>query len=65
MVNKGVLGAMVCRLGRSSPDLNCEAIFDPAKWKSVWITLQGKKLEEILREVRARKVTVMSRREGL
>lgn len=34
---------MVCRLGRSSPDLNCEAIFDPAEWKSVWMTVQGKK----------------------
>jgi hypothetical protein len=34
---------MVCRLGRGSPDLNCEAIFDPAEWKSVWMTVQGKK----------------------
>lgn len=34
---------MVCRLGRSSPGLNCEAIFDPAEWKSVWMTVQGKK----------------------
>jgi hypothetical protein len=35
---------MVCRLGRSSPDLDCEAIFDPAEWKSVWMTVRGKKL---------------------
>ncbi len=32
---------MVCRLGRSSPDLHCEAIFDPAEWKSVWMVVQG------------------------
>lgn len=28
---------MVCRLARSHPDLNCEALFDPAEWKSVWM----------------------------
>jgi hypothetical protein len=28
---------MVCRLGRSSPELDCEAIFDPSEWKSVWM----------------------------
>ena len=27
---------MVCRLGRSCPDIDCEAIFEPAEWKSVW-----------------------------
>ena len=26
----------VCRLGRSCPEINCEAIFEPAEWKSVW-----------------------------
>jgi hypothetical protein len=26
----------VCRLGRSFPDLNCEAVFEAAEWKSVW-----------------------------
>ena len=26
----------VCRLGRACPDINCEAIFEPAEWKSVW-----------------------------
>lgn len=26
----------VCRLGRGCPDLSCEAVFDPAEWKSVW-----------------------------
>lgn len=31
---------IVCRLGRCRPDLNCEAIFDPAEWKSVWMIAQ-------------------------
>jgi hypothetical protein len=26
----------VCRLGRGCPDMNCEAVFEPAEWKSVW-----------------------------
>jgi hypothetical protein len=26
----------VCRLGRSCPEISCEAIFEPAEWKSVW-----------------------------
>lgn len=26
----------VCRLGRECPDLNCEAVFEPAEWKSVY-----------------------------
>ena len=26
----------VCRLGRACPDTNCEALFEPAEWKSVW-----------------------------
>jgi Transposase DNA-binding/Transposase Tn5 dimerisation domain len=29
---------MVCRLGHSCPEMDCEAIFDPAEWKSVWVT---------------------------
>jgi hypothetical protein len=31
---------MVCRLGRSCPDLDCEAVFDPAEWKSVWMAVK-------------------------
>jgi hypothetical protein len=27
----------VCHLGRSCPDVDCEAVFDPAEWKSVWV----------------------------
>ena len=34
---------MICRLGRSCPEMDCEAIFDPAEWKSVWMTVTGKK----------------------
>jgi hypothetical protein len=26
----------VCRLGRSCPDVSCEAIFEPAEWKAVY-----------------------------
>jgi hypothetical protein len=26
----------VCRVGRSCPEISCEAIFEPAEWKSVW-----------------------------
>lgn len=26
----------VCRLGRSCPDVDCEVVFEPAEWKSVW-----------------------------
>jgi Transposase DNA-binding/Transposase Tn5 dimerisation domain len=29
----------VCRLGRSSPDLDCEAVFEPSEWKSVWVAV--------------------------
>jgi Transposase DNA-binding/Transposase Tn5 dimerisation domain len=30
---------LVCRMGRSCPEMDCEAIFDPAEWKSVWVTV--------------------------
>jgi hypothetical protein len=29
----------VCRLGRSCPDLDCEAIFEPSEWKAVWMAV--------------------------
>lgn len=32
----------VCRLGRSCPQTSCEAVFEPAEWKSVWTILQRK-----------------------
>lgn len=34
---------MVCRLGRSCPELDCEAIFDASEWKSVWMTVRHRK----------------------
>jgi Transposase Tn5 dimerisation domain/Transposase DNA-binding len=34
----------VCRLGRSCPDLDCEAIFEPSEWKAVWIAVHRRKL---------------------
>lgn len=35
---------MVCRLGRSCPDLDCEAVLEPSEWKSVWLTVHRKPL---------------------
>lgn len=26
----------VCRLGRACPEIDCEAVFEPSEWKSVW-----------------------------
>jgi hypothetical protein len=33
----------VCRMGRSCPDMDCEAIFKPSEWKAVWVTVHSKK----------------------
>jgi hypothetical protein len=33
----------VCRMGRECPDLHCEAIFEPAEWKAVWVAVHKKK----------------------
>jgi hypothetical protein len=30
----------VCRMGRSCPDVDCEAIFEPSEWKAVWVALK-------------------------
>jgi len=27
---------LVCRLGRSCPELSCEVLFEPAEWRSTW-----------------------------
>ena len=32
----------VCRLGRSCPETSCEAVFEPAEWKSVWKVVHRK-----------------------
>ena len=49
---------MVCRLGRSCPDIDCEAIFEPQEWKAVYMAIHRRKppaqpprLEEIVRLV--------------
>jgi len=33
----------VCRQSRSCPDMNCEALFEPSEWKSVWMAVKGEK----------------------
>jgi len=33
----------VCHMGRSCPDLDCEAIFEPSEWKAVWVTVHRKR----------------------
>jgi hypothetical protein len=30
----------VCRMGRSCPDMDCEAIFEPSEWKAVWVAVK-------------------------
>ena len=32
----------LCHLGRECPDLDCEIIFDPSEWKSVYMTVRQK-----------------------
>lgn len=32
---------LLCRLGRSCPDLDCEVLFEPAEWQSVWRVTQS------------------------
>jgi Transposase DNA-binding/Transposase Tn5 dimerisation domain/Transposase DDE domain len=36
----------VCRMGRSCPDLDCEAIFEPSEWKAVWVAVHRRKPPE-------------------
>jgi Transposase DNA-binding/Transposase Tn5 dimerisation domain len=33
----------VCRMGRSCPDIDCEAIFEPSEWKAVWAAVNRKR----------------------
>jgi Transposase DNA-binding/Transposase Tn5 dimerisation domain/Transposase DDE domain len=49
---------MVCRMGRSCPDIDCEAIFEPGEWKAVYTVVKNEappkkppRLEEIVRLV--------------
>lgn len=36
----------VCRMGRSCPDVDGEAIFERSEWKAVWTTVHGQKLPQ-------------------
>jgi hypothetical protein len=31
---------MLCRLGQSCPDMDCETVFEPAEWQSVWMVVR-------------------------
>jgi hypothetical protein len=33
----------VCRLARSADDLDCEVVFEPSEWKSVWMAVHRKR----------------------
>jgi hypothetical protein len=46
----------LCRLGRSCPEMSCEAVFEPAEWKSVYVVVRRQpppkvapKLQEMIR----------------
>ena len=36
----------VCRMGRSCPDIDCEAIFEPSEWKAVWVAVKRRQPPE-------------------
>lgn len=38
---------LLCRLGRSCPDLDCEVLFEPAEWQSVWRVTQQEPVPEV------------------
>ena len=47
-----------CRLARSCPDVDCEVVFEPSEWKSVWTAVRRKppprkppRLEDMVRLV--------------
>ena len=48
----------LCRLGRNCPEMSCEAVFEPAEWKSVYVVVRREpppkvapKLQEMIRLV--------------
>jgi hypothetical protein len=48
----------VCRLGRSCPEMSCEAVFEPSEWQSVYVVVRREpppkvapKLQEMIRLV--------------
>jgi hypothetical protein len=36
----------VCRVGRGFPEMDCQAVFEPSEWKSVWVAVTGKPLPQ-------------------
>jgi len=34
----------VCRMGRSFPEIDCEAVFEPSEWKAVWVAVKRRPL---------------------
>ena len=34
----------LCYLGRECPDLDCESVFSPSEWKSVYSIVRGREL---------------------
>jgi hypothetical protein len=34
----------VCRMGRSCPDIDCQALFEPSEWKAVWVAVKRTKI---------------------
>lgn len=34
----------LCRLSRSVPEMDCESVFEPSEWKSVWVAVKGEPL---------------------
>ncbi len=38
----------LCRLGRSHPELPCEAVFDPSEWQSVWMAVHRKSAPKVV-----------------
>lgn len=37
---------MLCRLGQSFPDLDCETLFDASEWKPIWLAVTGEPLPQ-------------------
>ena len=38
----------LCRLGRSCPEISCEAVFEPAEWKSVYVVVRREPLPNVV-----------------
>jgi hypothetical protein len=52
---------LVCRMGRDCPEVDCEALFEPAEWKAVWVAVhrqqpprQAPRLGEMVRLIASR-----------